>query len=209
VGDENREQTEKMTNQAAVQSGNEEEPTDDQKPSERGKGEGGRRRSRAGRGGAESSVDLDELRQLVELIDRHGFTEFEIEREGIRIRLRRELTPQVIQSAPPAPPAARPATGEAAPPTPAAPPAASTPVAEAPQRVITSPIVGTFYRSPSPDAEPFVNIGSTVTPDTIVCIIEAMKLMNEIQAEHSGVIKEILVENAQAVEFGQPLFILS
>jgi acetyl-CoA carboxylase biotin carboxyl carrier protein len=68
--------------------------------------------------------------------------------------------------------------------------------------------VGTFYRAPSPDAEPFVKIGAHVSPDTVMCIIEAMKVMNEIKAEKSGVIKEILVENSQPVEFGQPLFVL-
>ena len=77
---------------------------------------------------------------------------------------------------------------------------------EAVLRVIKSPIVGTFYRSPSPNSEPFVVVGDRVEPDTVVCIIEAMKLMNEIQAELSGVIAEVYPENAQAVEYGEPLF---
>ena len=72
--------------------------------------------------------------------------------------------------------------------------------------MITSPIVGTFYRSPSPTAEPFVRVGSTVEPSSVVCIIEAMKLMNEIQAEVGGVVEKIFVENGQPVEYGQPLF---
>ncbi|HWS53382.1 MAG TPA: acetyl-CoA carboxylase biotin carboxyl carrier protein, partial [Pyrinomonadaceae bacterium] len=90
-----------------------------------------------------------------------------------------------------------------------APAAATEATAEAPAEdlhIITSPIVGTFYRSPSPNAEPFVKAGSAVEPDTVVCIIEAMKLMNEIQAETAGTVEKIYVENGQPVEYGQPLF---
>jgi acetyl-CoA carboxylase biotin carboxyl carrier protein len=87
----------------------------------------------------------------------------------------------------------------------AAPPAAAGPVA-APARVIKSPMVGTFYRTPSPGAKPFVDVGSTVKEGEAVCIIEAMKIMNEIEADASGTIRRILCENGQAVEFGQPLF---
>jgi acetyl-CoA carboxylase biotin carboxyl carrier protein len=202
-----------MTDQAAVRS-SQEEPAEDGKPGERGNRDRGKRRNRgqgspAARGTA-GPLDLEELRKLVELIDSHGFTDFEIEREGVHIRLRRELTPQIIQGAPaPQAPVSRPA--ETA--LPAAPAVASAteskPPAAAPAEalhIITSPIVGTFYRSPSPEAGPFVNIGSRVTSDTTVCIIEAMKLMNEIQAETTGEIVEILVENGQPVEYGQPLF---
>jgi acetyl-CoA carboxylase biotin carboxyl carrier protein len=97
-------------------------------------------------------------------------------------------------------------------------PAAPAPVAAAVAEVETapaantvsvdSPMVGTFYRSASPDAKPFVQVGDTVNPDTVLCIIEAMKVMNEVKAEKSGVIKEILIENGQPVEFGQPMFVL-
>ena len=80
--------------------------------------------------------------------------------------------------------------------------------APAPRVTIDSPLVGTLYRAPSPDAAPFVKVGDKVTPDTVVCIVEAMKVMNEIKAEKSGVIKDILVENGGAVEFGQPLFVI-
>ena len=100
----------------------------------------------------------------------------------------------------PAAPAPAPAASVAA-------PAASAEVVDK-NRIIESPIVGTFYRSSSPGADPFVKVGSKVEPDTAVCIVEAMKVMNEIKAEKSGVIKELLVENGQPVEYGQPLFIL-
>lgn len=207
-----------MTDQAAVRS-SQEDPAEDGKSSERGNRDRGKRRNRPGQGGGSgragaAPLDLEELRKVVELIDRYGFTDFEIEREGVHIRLRRELSPQIIQAAPVAvpAPAARPAE-TALPAAPAAPAATEAKASAAPAaapaealHIITSPIVGTFYRSPSPEAGPFVNIGSRVTPDTVVCIIEAMKLMNEIQAETSGEIVEILVENGQPVEYGQPLF---
>jgi acetyl-CoA carboxylase biotin carboxyl carrier protein len=171
----------------------------------------------------EPSLNLDELRELVELIAQHGFTDFELEREGIRVRLRREAASQA-----PAPPVALAPTvhapvqhASAAPPaqpvaeTPSVPaPSTAQPAAEAVKaadveeelHLITSPIVGTFYRSPSPQSEAFVRLGSHVHPDTVVCIIEAMKLMNEIQADTSGEIAKIYVENGQPVEYGQPLF---
>lgn len=174
------------------------------------------------------SLNMDELRDLVQLIAEHGFTDFELEREGFRVRLKRELTPQVVavqaQPATQAPLVVQaPVTQEAASPasTSSTPSAAATthaqpkhPGAEAEAaasadedlHIITSPIVGTFYRTPSPTAEPFVRIGSHVDADTVVCIIEAMKLMNEIQAETSGEVAKIYVENGQPVEFGQPLF---
>ena len=85
---------------------------------------------------------------------------------------------------------------------------APAPVAAAPAKTIDSPLVGTFYRAASPDSDAFVNVGDRVTADTVIAIIEAMKVMNEIKAEKSGVIKEILVENGQPVEFGQPLFVI-
>jgi acetyl-CoA carboxylase biotin carboxyl carrier protein len=170
----------------------------------------------------ESMFNLDELRDLVELIAAHGFTEFELEREGIKVRLRRDLGPQV--SAPAQNAAANPAATHI--PIPSSghssqvtthdglPPAAPHPGAQAEAaasvdedlEIISSPIVGTFYRAPSPNADSFVNLGSKVAPDTVVCIIEAMKLMNEIQAETHGAISKIYVENGQAVEYGQPLF---
>jgi acetyl-CoA carboxylase biotin carboxyl carrier protein len=151
------------------------------------------------------------------LIAQHGFTDFELEREGIRVRLRREVAPPAAPSIAPATQAQPPAqAAAAAPETHSASPAANAQtrteapaIAAAPEEelhVITSPIVGTFYRSPSPDSDPFLRIGSHVSHDTVVCIIEAMKLMNEIQAETSGEVVKIYVENGQPVEYGQPLF---
>ena len=172
----------------------------------------------------ESGLNMDELRELTELFSAHGLTDFEFENAEIRIRLSRNPAP-AAGSAPslatPSAPnalasmqsasggahatssAAQAASGaEAAPPQPAA--AAEPPEEEL--HVITSPIVGTFYRASSPQAESFVKVGSQVEQDTVVCIIEAMKLMNEIQAETTGTVAKIYVENGQPVEYGQPLF---
>ena len=167
----------------------------------------------------DSTLNLEELRELTELFSTHGLTDFEFENADIRIRLSRNPAPAA--SAPTTPQqAAQAAQAAHAAATVAAPPAAAgaveaqqQPAAPAPAEepeevlhVITSPIVGTFYRSPSPTAEPFVKVGSQVESDSVVCIIEAMKLMNEIQAETAGTIAKIYVENGQPVEYGQPLF---
>ena len=181
-----------------------------------------------------ASLNMEELRELFDLFTAQGFTEFELEKENFRIRLRRDLSPQPASGAQhlapvPAPPqpahvlpfvapqqqqASQPsahAESQGAQPqsSPAAKPEADVspaPAAEADLHVITSPIVGTFYRAASPTSEPFVRPGSHVEPATVVCIIEAMKLMNEIQAEVSGTVEKIYVENGQPVEYGQPLF---
>jgi len=149
------------------------------------------------------SLNMDELRDLANLVIEHGFTDFEFENENIRVRLSKTVqvaaAPAAAVSAPPA------ATSVA----PAATPAVATEPAADPDAglyKITSPIVGTFYRSPGPDKESYVIEGSNVSPDTTVCIVEAMKLMNEIQAEVSGEVVKIYVENGQPVEYGQPLF---
>ena len=154
-------------------------------------------------------MDLDQLREIIDLVAESGVSEIEIEEEGLRIMVRKDApvaavasAPQVIQSvvppaAAPAPAAGAPAPEAAAP----APPAAS-------GTEIHAPIVGTFYAASSPDADPFVSVGQRVKPGDILCIIEAMKLMNEIESEVSGVVKEILVDNASPVEFDQPLFII-
>jgi acetyl-CoA carboxylase biotin carboxyl carrier protein len=170
---------------------------------------------------SEPSLNMGELRELVELIAQSGFTDFELEREGLRIRLRRELIshgasssnasastsqPPIQNAAPPAPVVAETRSATTAEPQP---PSVEDTTAAAPDEdlhIIPSPIVGTFYRAPSPTTEPFVRLGSHVDPDMVVCIIEAMKLMNEIQAETSGEIAKIYVENGQPVEYGQPLF---
>jgi len=157
---------------------------------------------------------MEELRELIGLMRENGLAELELEREEFRVRLRREST-----AVDPAPLTAAPVAGPSVekPPAPAAPAPAAAPAHPGAQattaashdqdlHIIPSPIVGTFYRSPSPSAEPFVKIGSNVEQDTVVCIIEAMKLMNEIQAEATGEVAKIYVENGQPVEYGQPLF---
>jgi acetyl-CoA carboxylase biotin carboxyl carrier protein len=165
----------------------------------------------------ETSVNLDELREIISLIQENGFAEFELEREGFRIHVRRDLGgPEAAAdsamtlltgggSAPPANAAGSGAKASATPDQSAA--RAGTAASEDQDLyMIPSPIVGTFYRSASPNSDPFVKIGSNVEPDSVVCIIEAMKLMNEIQAETGGEVVKIYVENGQPVEYGQPLF---
>jgi acetyl-CoA carboxylase biotin carboxyl carrier protein len=154
---------------------------------------------------------MDELRELIGLLRDNGLAELALENEGFRVRLRRESTlaeaaaVAPVQHPAPAPVAPAPAP---APSGPAHPGTQATTAAAQDQdlHIISSPIVGTFYRSASPTAEPFVKIGSNVENDSVVCIIEAMKLMNEIQAETSGEVVKIYVENGQPVEYGQPLF---
>lgn len=158
----------------------------------------------------DASLNMDEIRELADLVDEHGFTDFEFENENIRVRLSKNPPPQVVQAVQPqAAPAMLPNTVSAE----TAPHGATADAsgqaetnAEDDLYKITSPIVGTFYRSPAPDKDAYVKEGSNVSPDTIVCIVEAMKLMNEIEAETSGEVVKIYVENGQPVEFGQPLF---
>lgn len=159
------------------------------------------------------SVNMDELRELIGLLQENGLAELELERGDFRVKLRRE------GATPPAPAvvevtrsnAVQTATSTQAIQhaiVPAHPGAQAETAASEDQdlHIISSPIVGTFYRSPSPTAESFVKIGTVVEPDSVVCIIEAMKLMNEIQAETTGEVAKIYVENGQPVEYGQPLF---
>ena len=161
-------------------------------------------------------MKIDEIKTIVKLMSDNDLTEFKIESEEMTLCLRRAARQQTA----PAPvfvPAAVPAAASAVP-IPAAVPAvqelpraASADSGRAslnPAKVIESPTVGTFYRSSAPGAEPFVKVGSHVEADTTVAVVEAMKVMNEIKAEKSGVIKEILLENGQPVEYGQPLFVL-
>lgn len=161
---------------------------------------------------SERSLNMAELRELAELVDEHGFTDFEFENSNIRVRLSKNPAPQVFQTVQPQVSAAAAAVPQ---PAAQAQPAAETDAgssaetfadADADLHKIISPIVGTFYRSPSPDKEPYIKEGSSVSPETVVCIVEAMKLMNEIQAEVSGEVVKIYVENGQPVEYGQPLF---
>lgn len=151
------------------------------------------------------SFNMSELRELAELVNEHGFTDFEFENENIRVRLSKAAPASAVQAAPAyaAPSAVTPTMA----PTPAA-AEAEVPAADADAGLfkITSPIVGTYYSAPGPDKDPYVKVGSKVSPESVVCIVEAMKLMNEIQAEASGEIVKIYVENGQPVEYGQPLF---
>lgn len=181
--------------------------------------ESGRGRRRKTRPAAtDASVNMDELREIIGLIREHDFTEFELEREGFRVRFRRggeadisEVGSSGATRLVGGSSAVASGTQDSAGTTSAAPshPGAKAETAASEDQdlhMITSPIVGTFYRAASPNADSFVKIGSRVEADTVVCIIEAMKLMNEIQAEASGEIAKIYVENGQPVEYGQPLF---
>lgn len=183
----------------------------------------------------EASINMDELRELVDLIAARGLTEFELEKEGFRVRLCRNPSPSqaaasaLASAAHAAPGSPSPLASTAAPSITHAPAEARTALttsatqasvadvaaatgpasaagSDVELHIITSPIVGTFYRSPSPTSDSFVRAGSPVEPDTVVCIIEAMKLMNEILAETSGTVEEVYVENGQPVEYGQSLF---
>ncbi len=148
--------------------------------------------------GSKPSLNMDELRELADLIEERGFTDFEFENEKIRVRMSKSV---VVSSAAQAQVSAP--VSQSAPPT---------ENSDSPNdsddglKKVISPIVGTFYTSPGPDKDVFVKVGDKVSADTVVCIVEAMKLMNEIQAETSGEVVKIYVENGQPVEYGQALF---
>ena len=146
--------------------------------------------------------DLKEIKAIIDLMKKHDLSVFEIEKEGFRLKLEKGPPAQAAATVPPAA-AGAPNAVPAAPETAAAAPKA---IESVPLREIVSPMVGTFYRSASPDVPPFVDVGKTVTEDTVVCIIEAMKVMNEIKAETGGIIAEVLAENGKPVQFGQVLF---
>ena len=139
-------------------------------------------------------IDLTKIKDLIKLMEDHDLTAFELEDSGFKVRLEKGGTPeQVIAAAPPV------AVEEKGP---------EKIVAEETEE-ISAPMVGTFYKSPSPDADAFVRVGDAVDEGTVVCIIEAMKVMNQIKAEKSGVIQRILVDDASPVEFGQGLFVIA
>ena len=151
-------------------------------------------------------MKIEEIKTIVKLMSENDLTEFKIEAEDMHLCIKRggqNANPIIAQTLSPV--VAAPASPVPAAPAPAVPAAA--PAASAGETV-DSPIVGTFYRSSAPGVEAFVKVGYKVEPDNTVCIIEAMKVMNEIKAEKTGVIKEILVENGQPVEYGQPLFVI-
>lgn len=154
-------------------------------------------------------MDLRKLKKLIDLVEESGIAEIEVTEGEEKVRITRSTAPQqAIYAAPTAVHHAAPAPAALA--VPAAAPAAA-PSASAARDLSNaqkSPMVGTFYRAPSPTSPPFAEVGQTVKAGDTLCIIEAMKLMNEIEAEKSGVIKEILVENGQPVEYGEPLFII-
>ena len=133
---------------------------------------------------------------------KHDLSVFEIEKEGFRLKLEKGPSARAAAAPPPAAPGQPKAVPAAAETTPAAPKA----IESVPLKEIVSPMVGTFYRGPSPDAPPFVDVGKTVAEDTVVCIIEAMKVMNEIKAETGGIITEVVAEDGKPVQFGQVLF---
>jgi acetyl-CoA carboxylase biotin carboxyl carrier protein len=157
-------------------------------------------------------VDLKDIKAIIDLMKKNSVSEFELEKEDFKIKLKRSpnggmaapvsyeeapivtYTPPTAISSVPSQMAGGAAAGGAA------------SAASSGEQEIKSPMIGTFYRSPSPEAGPYVEVGTEVNPETVVCIIEAMKVMNEIKAEARGVITQILLENAKPVEFGQPLF---
>jgi acetyl-CoA carboxylase biotin carboxyl carrier protein len=152
-------------------------------------------------------LDLDQLKQILDLVREHELTEFEVEQDGLRLKIRKDASGALVQAplasapAPPATAVAQPAAAAAAAPVPVA--AADVDIELA---VVKSPIVGTFYRSAEPGAAPFVDVGTTVRKGQVLCIIEAMKLMNEIDSEYEGEIVNVYVENGQPVQYGERLF---
>ena len=162
-------------------------------------------------------MDLDQLKRILELVREHEISEFEVEQDGLRLKIRKDAAgpvvampapaalPAVVMAAAPvsAPGAAAAAAAHAA--APAAAPTDATD-AEIELAVVKSPIVGTFYRSPEPGTPPFVEVGATVKKGQVLCIIEAMKLMNEIDYEYDGEIVNVYVENGQPVQYGERLF---
>jgi acetyl-CoA carboxylase biotin carboxyl carrier protein len=149
-------------------------------------------------------MDLRKLKKLIDLVEESGISELELTEDGEKVRISRNFTANmpaqnyahyIPQQQTPAPQAVAAVAAEAAP-------------AVEEGHAVKSPMVGTFYRSPSPDAKSFVEVGDTVAVGDTLCIIEAMKLLNEIEADKAGVIKKILVDNGQAIEYGEPLFII-
>lgn len=146
-------------------------------------------------------MDIRKIKKLIELVEESGIAELEITEGEESVRIHRGASAQSVQyvpqqqmQAPPMPVAAQPAAA-------AEPPAAT-------GHVVTSPMVGTFYRSSSPESKPFVEVGQSIKKGDVLCIVEAMKMMNQIESDVEGVVKEILVGNQEAIEFDQPLFVI-
>ncbi len=153
----------------------------------------------------DTTLDLTKIKQVVDLMKKSDLSEFEIQDQEFKLRIKRDLPGRAFAPAPA--PAAAPAYAAPAAPAPAAPGAPAAATAVDPNiKTINSPMVGTFYTTPSPENPPFVAVGSSIKVDSVVCIIEAMKVMNEIPSEIAGTVVECLVANGTSVEFGQPLF---
>jgi acetyl-CoA carboxylase biotin carboxyl carrier protein len=159
-------------------------------------------------------VDLKDIKAIIDLMKKNSVSEFELEKEDFKIKLKRTANggpaapiaydeSALVTYAPPMASASGSAGSAQGAPTIAG---AAPGSANSGEQEIKSPMIGTFYRSPSPEAGPYVEVGMEVNPETVVCIIEAMKVMNEIKAEARGVVTQVLIENAKPVEFGQPLF---
>ena len=151
-------------------------------------------------------IDLDWIRRLIDMVDGSGIDSLEISRFGTRVRIAKSPPVTVSAAAPSAMPAAPTAAAPAEPAAATAPEPADVEEPDSGLAEVHSPMVGTFYRAPAPDAPPYVEPGDRVEKGQTVCILEAMKLMNELEAEVSGTVREICVENADPVEFGQVLF---
>jgi acetyl-CoA carboxylase biotin carboxyl carrier protein len=151
-------------------------------------------------------MDLRKLKKLIDLVEESGISELELTEGEEKVRISRAMAPgagpvtQYVAAPAPAPLAAAPAATAAAP--------AAAPAEALDGKVVKSPMVGTFYRASSPEAKAFVDVGSSISTGETLCIIEAMKLLNEIESEYTGVIKKIFVENGQPVEYGEPLFLI-
>ena len=147
-------------------------------------------------------MELKDIKAVIDLMKKNDLSVFEMEKDGFKLKLQKGAGDQTVFVSPPG------ATAPAAPATPATAPAPAAPEAETRGALkdILSPMVGTFYRAGSPESPPFVDVGKEVTEETVVCIIEAMKVMNEIKAETKGVIAEVVAEGGKPVQFGQALF---
>lgn len=157
-----------------------------------------------GPSGSQDVFDVRKIRRLIELMNEHDLQEMDLRQGDTRIQLRRAGDPLIVGNAAVAP-AAAPAPAPVAAPAPPAAPAAA-PADDANVAIIKSPMVGTFYSASDPDSPPYVKVGDPIGKETTVCIVEAMKVFNEIQAEVAGTITAVLVENGEPVEFGQPLY---
>ena len=152
-------------------------------------------------------MELKDIKAIIDLMRKNDLSVFEMEKDGFRLKLQKGPSEQPISMIPaPIPSASASTTSPGASTSGGGTPSAPSPAGTLPLRDIVSPMVGTFYRGPSPDAPPFVDVGKEVTEDSVVCIIEAMKVMNEIKAETTGVIAEVVAENGKPVQFGQVLY---